>query len=135
VATVRLDLAAGRATVRLAGHPPPLLLADSRVSPIPAPSGRLLGIVPKPPPPFELPLNGMGWSLLLYTDGLIEGRMGAGDDRLDVDGLCAMVAEFGSTEATTATLPAWLAGRAETANGGPLADDVAMLLVSPGGGR
>ncbi|NHW87935.1 SpoIIE family protein phosphatase, partial [Escherichia coli] len=27
VATARLDLAAGRATVRLAGHPPPVLLA------------------------------------------------------------------------------------------------------------
>ena len=135
VATVRLDLVSWRATVRLAGHPPPLLLADGRVSPIPAPSGRLLGIVPKPAPPFELTLNGGAWSLLMYTDGLIEGRVGAGDDRLDVGGLCAMVTEFGSAGATTATLPAWLVGRAEAANGGPLADDVAMLLVSQGGGR
>ena len=27
-------------------------------------------------------------------------------------------------------LPAWLVGRAEELNGGPLADDVAMLLIS-----
>jgi serine phosphatase RsbU (regulator of sigma subunit) len=135
VATVRLDLSSGRATVRLAGHPPPLLLADGRVSPIPAPSGRLLGIVPKPAPPFDLTLGNGDWSLLMYTDGLIEGRKGSGDDRLDVDGLCATVAELESVEVTMAMLPAWLVGRAEAANGGPLADDVAMLLVSRGGGR
>jgi hypothetical protein len=34
-----------------------------------------------------------------------------------------------------ADLPAWLVGRAEDANGGPLSDDVAMLLISSGGGR
>jgi hypothetical protein len=34
-----------------------------------------------------------------------------------------------------AELPAWLVGRAEQLNGGPFADDVAMLLVSQGGGR
>ena len=37
VATVRLDLAANRATVRLAGHPPPLLLAGGKVAPGPGP--------------------------------------------------------------------------------------------------
>jgi hypothetical protein len=31
-------------------------------------------------------------------------------------------------------LPAWLVGQAELANGGPLADDVAMLLITRGGG-
>jgi hypothetical protein len=34
-----------------------------------------------------------------------------------------------------AALPAWLVGRADQGNGGPLADDVAMLLISRGGGR
>ncbi|HWG98446.1 MAG TPA: fused response regulator/phosphatase [Pilimelia sp.] len=135
VATVRLDLAANRATVRLAGHPPPLLLAGGRVAPIPAPSGRLLGIVPKPPPPFQLDLDAPDWSLLMYTDGLIEGRVGSGDDRLDVDGLCGLVTEPGAAEVALGDLPAWLVGRAEQANDGPLADDVAMLLVSRGGGR
>ncbi|HYN94390.1 MAG TPA: SpoIIE family protein phosphatase [Pilimelia sp.] len=135
VATVRLDLAAQRATVRLAGHPPPLLLTGGRATPIAAPSGRLLGIAPKQAPPYELTLPAEDWSILMYTDGLIEGRTGAGVDRLDVDGLCALVAEDGSHEVGVESLPAWLVGRAEAANGGPLADDVAMLLLTKGAGR
>jgi serine phosphatase RsbU (regulator of sigma subunit) len=134
-ATVQLDLAARRATFRLAGHPPPLLLAGGRVTPVPAPSGRLLGIAPKPAPPFELELAGPDWSLLMYTDGLIEGRAGAGEDRLDVEGLCALVSEPDTRTIGVAGLPAWLVGRAETANGGPLADDVAMLVLTSGSGR
>ena len=31
------------------------------------------------------------WSLLLYTDGLIEGRTGVGSARLGGEGLAAMV--------------------------------------------
>jgi serine phosphatase RsbU (regulator of sigma subunit) len=135
VATLRLDLDAQRATVRLAGHPPPLLLINGRVAPIPAPSGRLLGIVPKPAPVYELDLDGADWSLLMYTDGLIEGRTGDCDDRLEVDGLCRIVAERSTAGIDAAGLPAWLVERAEAANGGPLADDVAILLLSRGAGR
>lgn len=135
VATIRLDLTARRATVRLAGHPPPLLLTGGRVAPVPAPSGRLLGIAPKAAPAFDLELATEDWTLLMYTDGLIEGRCGDGDDRLEVDGLCRLVGEPAAREAPVPGLPAWLVGRAEAANDGPLADDVAMLLVTSGGGR
>lgn len=135
VATVRLDLGARRATVRLAGHPPPLLLGEGKACPVPAPSGRLLGIVPKAPPVFDLDVDDDDWSLLMYTDGLIEGRVGEGDDRLDVDGLCQLIADPGARAVAISGLPAWLVGRAEAANGGPLADDVAMLLLSRGEGR
>jgi serine phosphatase RsbU (regulator of sigma subunit) len=134
-ATIRLDLDARAATVRLAGHPPPLLLAGGRVTPVPAPSGRLLGIAPKAAPPFDFDLQTEDWSLLMYTDGLIEGRAGAGEDRLDVEGLCALVAEPAAAGLPVAALPAWLVGRVEAVNGGPLADDVAMLLLTCGGGR
>ena len=134
VATVRLDLTAHRATVRLAGHPPPLLLADGKVGPIPAPSGRLLGIVPKPAPPYELELGAGDWSLLMYTDGLIEGRTGDCDDRLEVDGLNRLVRD-GAAKMDLTSLPAWLVERAEAANGGPLADDVAILLLTQDGAR
>lgn len=135
VATVRLDLSARCATVRLAGHPPPLLLSDGRVKPIPAPSGRLLGIAPKAAPAYELELATEDWTLLMYTDGLIEGRRGPGDDRLDVDGLCGLVSEPDAGGIPVSSLPAWLVGRAEAANGGPLADDVAMLALTSGEGR
>jgi hypothetical protein len=71
----------------------------------------------------------------MYTDGLIEGRIGGGNERLDVPGLQTLVAEPSTRAVPLAELPSWLVGRAEEINGGPLADDVAMLLVSRGGGR
>jgi serine phosphatase RsbU (regulator of sigma subunit) len=135
VATARLDLDANRATVRLAGHPPPLLLSGGRVGPVPAPGGLLLGVRPRRPVAYEMELADKDWSLLMYTDGLIEGRIGAGDDRLDVAGLGGLLREPATGRVPLPDLPAWLVGRAEEINGGPLADDVAMLLVSRGRGR
>ncbi|MDG4790094.1 fused response regulator/phosphatase [Micromonospora sp. WMMD1102] len=135
VAAVRLDLAGNRATVRLAGHPPPLLLAGGRVVPVPAPYGLLLGVKPRPPVAHELRFDTEDWSLLMYTDGLIEGRIDDGDDRLDVPGLRRLVADPRAGGVGLPELPGWLVERAEEYNGGPLADDVAMLLVSRGEGR
>ncbi|WP_405116108.1 fused response regulator/phosphatase [Micromonospora sp. NBC_01405] len=135
VATARLDLARNAATVRLAGHPPPLLLSGGKVAPVPAPGGLLLGVRPRRPIAFDLEFDTDDWSLLMYTDGLIEGRVGAGDERLDVAGLTALLGEPDSLTVPLAGLPAWLVGRAEQINGGPLADDVAMLLLTRGGGR
>nr|WP_091458577.1 fused response regulator/phosphatase [Micromonospora inyonensis] len=135
VATVCLDLDANRATVRLAGHPPPLLIAGGRVAPVPAPGGLLLGVRPRRPVAFDLEFSTDDWSLLMYTDGLIEGRVGDGEERLDVPGLSALVGDPANQLVPLPELPGWLVGRAEEINGGPLADDVAMLLVSRGGGR
>ncbi|MGW0435399.1 PP2C family protein-serine/threonine phosphatase [Micromonospora sp. NPDC003197] len=135
VAAVRLDLARNRATVRLAGHPPPLFLSAGTVLPVPAPSGLLLGVQPRRPVAFELDFDTADWSLLLYTDGLIEGRVGKGNERLDVPGLSALLGAGDAHHVPLPQLPGWLVGRAEELNGGPLADDVAMLLVSRGGGR
>ncbi|NJP31381.1 fused response regulator/phosphatase [Micromonospora sp. HSS6-12] len=135
VATTRLHLGANRATVRLAGHPPPLLLRGGRVAPVPAPGGLLLGVRPRRPVAYDLEFDTEDWSLLMYTDGLIEGRVGEGDERLDVDGLAGLLADPATAGVPLSELPAWLVGRAEQLNGGPLADDVAMLLVTSGGGR
>jgi hypothetical protein len=71
----------------------------------------------------------------MYTDGLIEGRTGVGNERLDVAGLCGLLDDPAARGVPLPALPAWLVGQAEQANGGPLADDVAMLLISRGGGR
>jgi serine phosphatase RsbU (regulator of sigma subunit) len=135
VAFVVIDLAANRATVRLAGHPPPVLLADGRAVPVAARTGIVLGVQPTPAPATELEFCGEDWSLLMYTDGLIEGHTGVGNERLDVTGLCDLLAEPAARDVRLAALPAWLVGRAEHANGGPLADDVAMLVIARGGGR
>jgi serine phosphatase RsbU (regulator of sigma subunit) len=135
VASVVVDLRSNRATVRLAGHPPPVLLTEGRAVPVSARPGIVLGVRPKPAPVSDVEFPGEDWSLLLYTDGLIEGHTGPGNERLDVDGLCKVLGEPSAAEVPLAALPAWLVGRAEQANGGPLADDVAMLLISRGNGR
>jgi serine phosphatase RsbU (regulator of sigma subunit) len=135
VAAVTIDLPGNRATVRLAGHPPPVVLADGRAAPVQARTGIVLGVRPTPTPATELEFTGDDWSLLMYTDGLIEGRTGSGIERLDVDGLCKLLDEPDAREIPLTGLPAWLVGRADQGNGGPLTDDVAMLLISRGSGR
>ncbi len=135
VASATIDLVRNRATVRLAGHPPPVVLGEGRVTPVHARTGIVLGVRPTPTPATELEFAGDDWSLLMYTDGLIEGHTGPGNERLDVDGLCKLLDEPGAREIPLAGLPAWLVDRADRDNGGPLTDDVAMLLISRGGGR
>src|SRR5690349_5322792 len=98
VAAVSFDLRNNKATVRLAGHPPPVLLSGGRARPVAAKPGIVLGVRPMPAPPTELELTGGDWSLLLYTDGLIEGHTGVGTERLDVDGLCGLLDEPAARE-------------------------------------
>ncbi len=136
VAYVVLDLAANRATVRLAGHPPPVVLSDGNARPVAARGGIVLGVRPRPTPAFDVEFGTDDWSLLMYTDGLIEGRVAPGErERLDVFGLCALLDEPDARRVPLPALPGWLVGRAEQGNGGPLADDVAMLVLTRGGGR
>jgi serine phosphatase RsbU (regulator of sigma subunit) len=137
VAMVSIDLTRNQVSVRLAGHPPPVLLANGKAEPLPAPTGLVLGIDPgRPRTATHFALDTMDWSLLVYTDGLVEGFARPGDDdRLDVSGLCELLTEPASRDQPVGELPRWLFGRAEEANGGPLADDVAMLVLSRGRGR
>jgi serine phosphatase RsbU (regulator of sigma subunit) len=113
------------ATVRLAGHPPPVALWSSTM--LTPPVGLPLGVGPVegwPPLPVRLP---RGWALLLYTDGLIEAREPATGDFLWIDGLLDLL--VADRAAPYAELPARLVERAEAYNGGPLLDDVAILLL------
>lgn len=136
VAGLTVDLERNEATLRLAGHPQPVLLSRGAARPMPARYGIVLGVRPgRPQPVLTHPLDAEDWSVLMYTDGLVEGRSGRGEERLDVDGLCRILAEPAAAEVPLAELPAWLVGRVEQINGGPLADDVAILLVSRGSGR
>jgi serine phosphatase RsbU (regulator of sigma subunit) len=117
------------AAVRLAGHPPPLLLTNGSIDMLePVDVQPPLGVVDAatwPAVEHELPER---WSLLLYTDGLIEGRTGVGTNRLGGEGLAAMVR--GELDASGETgLVAALVERAEELNGGPMLDDVAAFLV------
>ena len=119
----------------LAGHPPPLLLGP-RCRPVgDGKFGHLLGVMPAPVwNPVEVPL-GEGARLLLYTDGLIEGRVEPGaSERVGLDGLIALTDAMASSvpngnRADTALLDGLLA-EVVWRNGGPLSDDVALCLVS-----
>ncbi|MEU8001373.1 fused response regulator/phosphatase [Catellatospora sp. NPDC049111] len=129
MAVLRIDLAAARASCWLAGHPPPLLLSGGRAVPVEVPYGLLLGVgdAPRERADVELPED---WSLLLYTDGLVEGRLGDSPDRLGDEGLVGLCATRLGRGDTMERLPASLVESAETLNGGPLADDVAIVLLS-----
>jgi serine phosphatase RsbU (regulator of sigma subunit) len=134
VAVATVDLAGGNARIRLAGHPPPILLSGGRAVPCAVEPGLVLGVIPgMPRPAADIPLGSAGdWALLLYTDGLIEGAAGPGappGERLGVEGLCQVLAD--PQRAPARNLPAWLAQQAEAHNGGPVPDDIAVLLLTP----
>ena len=122
----------GAVAVRLAGHPPPLLLGDDGVAPLePGAPGPPLGILDDARwPAYDVALPG-AWSLLLYTDGVMDGRVGPGQERLGEDGLARLVAAArdGAGERPE-ELVRLVVERAEDLNAGPLADDVALLLVA-----
>jgi serine phosphatase RsbU (regulator of sigma subunit) len=134
LATVTVDMATAEAIVRLAGHPPPLMLSGGEVVAVPANYGPVLGVFDQVErPASHVDLKSTDWSLLMYTDGLIEGRAGDGDRRLDIAGLRALITSPVARALPPQDLARWLVARAEEANGGPLADDVAMLLATRSG--
>jgi serine phosphatase RsbU (regulator of sigma subunit) len=116
----------------LAGHLPPLLLTPGDGHLL---SGERLGV------PLgvvegtkwealDVPLE-PGWSLLLYTDGVFEGRVGAGSERLGHERMAAIVLEIQHQAGLAGTdLLDELIARAERLNSGPLDDDVALALLS-----
>jgi serine phosphatase RsbU (regulator of sigma subunit) len=130
---VTLDLATDEVAIRLAGHPPPLLVSGGQAIAVPATHGPVLGVFENSQrPASRLRLPAADWSLILYTDGLIEGRQSAGaDQRLGVTGLAELIAEAETAGVARADLARWLVDRAQAANDGPLSDDVAMLTLSP----
>lgn len=129
LAMVAVDLDAGLARVRSFGHPPPLLITDTAATPMPVTASMVMGLVDGVSnASTDVPLPAGPWAILVYTDGLIEGR--DGDDWLGTDGLCDLVSSYQLGGGDPERLPEWLVARAEEHNGGPLADDVAMLLLT-----
>jgi serine phosphatase RsbU (regulator of sigma subunit) len=115
------------ALVRVAGHPPPVVLGPAPYTVAP-PIGLPLGIAPGAGwTPAEVTLP-HGWALLLHTDGLIEGRGTDPDELLWTEGLIDVLTAELHTDLDR--LPARLVERAQELNGGALVDDVAILLLS-----
>jgi serine phosphatase RsbU (regulator of sigma subunit) len=118
------------AIVRTAGHPNPLLLAGDKISEATVGARRPpLGVAHPSawvPSTLELPPE---WTLVAFTDGLIEGRNGLGD-RLGTEGLAELATEATEGARTLADVSDRLIALAERANGASLRDDVALVLLS-----
>ncbi|MER6949701.1 fused response regulator/phosphatase [Nonomuraea sp. NPDC000554] len=117
--TVTLTPDLRHARMRVVGHPPPVLVRDGVVEAVPgAPSGPPLGIFPDAEwAVLDVPL-GERWSLMLYTDGLIEAAVGDRTEALGVDGLVDLVREHGSIDLDRLIRHV-----------GTLSDDLAAVLV------
>ncbi|MEV4312778.1 SpoIIE family protein phosphatase [Actinocrispum sp. NPDC049592] len=121
--------------MRLAGHPPPLLIEGTTGRLLPLDElGVPLGLLPEPgiwrPVDIALPPD---WALLLYTDGVYEGRVTGSQNRLGHERMAELVL------ADLAANPGWrkapvqvldrLIAAVEELNEGPLDDDVALALI------
>src|SRR4051794_13794877 len=112
-----------KARVIVAGHPPPVLLADGTARLLDVPTGPPLGVgLATPWASTTVPLP-EGFALLLYTDGVVEGRAASGSTaRFGVDRLLELCLE----QAPGGALLDTILLEAQRANGGPLPDDAAL---------
>jgi serine phosphatase RsbU (regulator of sigma subunit) len=127
--------------VRMAGHLPPLLLTGGGVLELQTPTSPPLGLSRvRDWPGTPVRLDG-SWSVLLYTDGLIEGRIGKGSERLGSEGLMELIADAlragpeGNGAAGAADTPAdgrlldRVIEHVRELNGRDLDDDLAILAL------
>lgn len=132
--TLQIEPAARLVRLTRAGHPQPVLIGGGNVTALSdaRAGGPAIGLERDGWRTDEIALP-RDWTILLYTDGIIEGRVGAGSERLGEAGLRRLVAERiardpGWRERPQELLQALIAD-AEQLNGDALSDDVAMLLV------
>jgi len=126
-----------RARLHLAGHPPPLLLAPGGVTELRAPVSAPPGIAHLENWPVSEVALGDSWTLLMYTDGLIEGRIGTGPERLGSDGLTEIIENHLHAVRSAGQdrkphderLLDALVDRVRDLNGGDLDDDLAVLAL------
>ncbi|MEW1722772.1 SpoIIE family protein phosphatase [Streptomyces sp. NPDC093109] len=124
-----------RAGLCLAGHPSPLITREGRAGEL-LPyedGGPALGLLPGARWPRRQVELGGSWSLMMYTDGLIEGRVGPGaTQRLGQEGMVEMVNGHLADGLSGDDLLEAAVARARELNGGELTDDVAVLLLGRG---
>lgn len=115
----------------LAGHPSPLVMTPGRPARL-LPydnNGPALGLLPGARWPRTQVELGAEWSLMLYTDGLIEGRTGEDGERLGQDGMVEMVRRQLAQGLRGENLLRAAVNKARELNGGELADDVAVVML------
>jgi len=116
--------------IRMAGHLPPLLISRGGVAELPTRPAAPLGLSEVrdwPGIPIRLDAS---WSILLYTDGLIEGRIGKGSERLGSEGLMDLIRDaLGGPGQPGEELLDQVIDRVRELNGGDLDDDLAVLAL------
>ncbi|CAL2056787.1 MULTISPECIES: PP2C family protein-serine/threonine phosphatase [Streptomyces] len=115
----------------LAGHPAPLLVRPgipARLLPYDN-NGPALGMLPGARWSRMQVELGAEWSLMLYTDGLIEGRVGAGGERLGEDGMVEMIRRQLAEGLRGEELLRAAVQEVRQLNEGELTDDVAVVLL------
>ncbi len=131
--TLQIDPADGSASIIRAGHTRPVLIDGTSIRALSSTSGSAgigMGNGEWASEQVQLPA---GWTILMYTDGIVDGRIGPGHERLGEEGLHKLLAEQMALhpdwrDQPHALLDGLIAG-AERLNGEALSDDVAMLLV------
>ena len=127
LALAEIDSAAARLEITSAGHPPGMLLAsDGTTEEILLASLPLGHRWPDPPPTRTLAFP-PGSRLLLYSDGLVEGRDAAGES-FGYEALHAVLAAHRDAS-PRALVAAVLAALDRHLAGAPLADDLTIVLV------
>jgi serine phosphatase RsbU (regulator of sigma subunit) len=129
---VMLSVDPGRTTARLhlVGHPPPLLISDAGVRELEAPIRTPVGVGNGSKWPSAQVELGDKWMVLMYTDGLIEGRVGTDRRRLDVDGLIELVEAGLAGGLREEPLLDRVISQVRELNGGDLDDDMAVVALS-----
>ncbi|MBA2807211.1 SpoIIE family protein phosphatase [Streptomyces sp. KM273126] len=122
----------------LAGHPAPLLTRPGAGGTPVAEllpygnNGPALGLLPNARwPRTQIQLGG-SWGLMLYTDGLIEGRIGTDGERLGQDGMVDLIRRLLDRGLAGEALLQAAVSEVRNLNGGELTDDVAVLLLNRG---
>ena len=116
--------------VRMAGHLPPLVIDQGRVTELPTRPAAPIGLSEvRDWSATRIRLDG-SWSILLYTDGLIEGRIGKGSERLGSEGLMDLIRDVQRTPGEPGEeLLDQVIDRVRELNGGDLDDDLAVLAL------
>ncbi len=118
------------AQVVLCGHPRPLLVRGREVHELAIRPHSVLSLLEgRHIEPTVVDLADE-WGLFLFTDGLVEGRCKPGaSERLGVEELAARLQRLVDVGAPPEELAPTLVAEAEECHGGPLNDDVAVMLI------
>lgn len=128
---IELNASLDRGRLFLAGHHSPLLFDGTSLTEVVTTyRNPVLGVTDVTtwhPSPLRLAPE---WTLVAFTDGIVEGRAGDGNDRLETSGLIRVASRILAAASTLSEVAETLVAEAEAVNGAPLPDDVALVLLS-----